>query len=169
MHVFSLLGAMASLAVAANALYFSVESLTATDKFDPATHTVAFTVSNPNAASEQGGSSAATCSLSWASTAVPTCWAECTGGSGQYYTKVNAGTYTSAAAGFALDIWQAYVNELGDHNNATVSVPSGGRKSTSYTCTSNSARGVCTESGARFNQTLQEVYGGADPVGAPIC
>ncbi|KAK5114256.1 hypothetical protein LTR85_010321 [Meristemomyces frigidus] len=141
MHATSVVAALVSLVAAANGLYFSVESLTATDKFDPATHSIDFTVSNPEA---------------------------CSGGSGIYYTKVTAGTYTSAAS-FSLDVWQAYVNELGDHNNATIAIASSSN-STSYACTSDAACRVCTESGSGgFNQTLQEYYGGADPVGAPIC
>ncbi|KAK5133480.1 hypothetical protein LTR08_007722 [Meristemomyces frigidus] len=153
------MGALASLAAAANGLYFSIEGLTATDKYDPASTSVDFTVSDPTAFPEQGGVEPGSCSIAWnAPNTVPTCWSQCTNNG--YYARITAGTYASAA-NFSLDIWQAFVYELANHNSATVPIAFAD-------CYTDAACEVCTESGSAFNQTLTTYYAGSDPTGA-IC
>jgi len=65
MYSTPMFGALAALAAVSNGLSFCVDALTATDVFEPASHSVDFNVGNPQAVYEQGGSDAASCSLTW--------------------------------------------------------------------------------------------------------
>ena len=78
--------------------------------------------------------------------------------------SITEGTYSSASS-FSLDIWEAYVYELSNHNNATVSVTTASN-TTSYGCTTDAACQQCrTQSGSGFLQTEHMYYGGGDPTG----
>jgi len=97
---------------------------------------------------------------------VPACWSRCTAAG--YYFQVTPGTYGSAA-NFSIDIWQAFISEIGVHNTATVPI-STTNNGTAYVCTGGNNTRVCNLEGySPFSQTLQTYYDGADPEGVPIC
>ncbi|RMY70942.1 hypothetical protein D0862_14677 [Hortaea werneckii] len=170
MHLPNTIAAFITSAVVADGLYFHIGPLTAVDIYNPTpSHRVDFTVNNPDAVYEQGGSDAATCTLKWNTTNIPTCWTQCTGGSGTYYTRISPTSSYTCADDFALDIWQSYVYELGNHNNASVPISSsaGGE---GFACTQDQQCKVCqtTSDGEGFDQRLEQFYGGAVP-GDEIC
>ncbi|QIW96602.1 hypothetical protein AMS68_002120 [Peltaster fructicola] len=157
------LAALFNAASITNALYFSISSLTANDIFQPVeSHNITFTVSDPTAVFEQGGSGAADCAVAWMACDIPSCWKKCSANA--YYTRITSETY-KGADNFSLDIWQEFVYELANHNNATISITEEG----AYTCTRDERSTVCMlENMQSVNRTLQTYYGGASPPGA-IC
>ncbi|KAI7218508.1 hypothetical protein KC333_g3561 [Hortaea werneckii] len=173
MHLSTAIATFITSAAVVDGLYFHIGPLTAVDTYNPTpSHRVDFTVNNPDAIYAQGGSDAATCSLTWNTTNLPTCWTQCTGGSGTYYTRISPTANYTCADDFNLDIWQSYVYELGNHNNASVTIsPSsatGGENG--FGCTQDDQCKVCqtTAEGAGFDQALEQFYGGAVP-GGEIC
>ncbi|KAK3110643.1 hypothetical protein LTR53_014853, partial [Teratosphaeriaceae sp. CCFEE 6253] len=91
------------------------------------------------------------------------CWHSCSGGSGQYYARVTPSSFASPSS-FSLDIWQAYVYGLGNHNNATIAIR-GNDTCADYTCSKKPEDIICStgpDSGG-FNATYTAFYGGADP------
>ncbi|KAI7302375.1 hypothetical protein KC315_g16171 [Hortaea werneckii] len=167
MHLLNTIATFVTSAAVVDGLYFHVGPLTAVDTYNPdPSHRIDFTVNNPDAVYEQGGSDAATCSLTWNTTTLPTCWTQCTGGSGTYYTRISPNSSYTCADDFALDIWQSYVYELGNHNNASVLISSstGGE---GFTCTQDTRCKICqtTSDGEGFDQGLEQCYGGSVPDG----
>lgn len=76
-----------------------------------------------------------------------------------------------SAEEFSLDIWQAYVYELGNHNNATIAINT---TDAGLMCTKSLlrySRGyiTCASNGTAVNQTYTAYYGGADPESSEIC
>ncbi|GAB1732399.1 hypothetical protein NU195Hw_g739t1 [Hortaea werneckii] len=66
MHLTNTIATFITSAAVVNGLYFHIGPLTAVDIYNPTpSHRVDFTVNNPDAVYEQGGSNAATCSLTW--------------------------------------------------------------------------------------------------------
>lgn len=123
MHRTTLLAA-STLAATTAALNFQITPFRATDTRIPsASHSVTFTVSAPANVYEQGGSSPAECTLSWTDEAVPSCFQSCGDNTG-YYARVTPDTY-QFAGNFSVDIWQSYVYEIGNHNNATLQLVEG--------------------------------------------
>ncbi|GAB1735503.1 hypothetical protein NU219Hw_g4083t1 [Hortaea werneckii] len=159
-----------STAVVVDGLYFHIGPLTAVDTYNSTpSHRVDFTVNNPDAVYAQGGSDAATCSLTWNTTTAPTCWTPCTGGSGTYYTRISPTAGYTCADDFGLEIWQSYVYELGNHNNATVTIsPTGGADG--FACTQDEQCKSCqtTAEGKGFDRELGQFYGGSTP-GGEVC
>ncbi|KAI7554229.1 hypothetical protein KC331_g688 [Hortaea werneckii] len=171
MHLSSTIATFITSAAVVDGLYFHVGPLNAVDTYNPPSHRVDFTVNNPDAVYAQGGSDAATCSLTWNTTAAPTCWTQCTGGSGTYYTRISPNLTYTCADDFSLDIWQSYVYELGNHNNASVTIsPSSSTGGDSFGCTQDDQCKTCqtTKDGKGFDQSLEQFYGGAVP-GGEIC
>ncbi|KAI6907973.1 hypothetical protein KC318_g4663 [Hortaea werneckii] len=200
MHLSSTIATFITSAAVVDGLYFHIEPLAAVDIYNPTpSHRVDFTVNNPDAVYEQGGSDAATCSLTWYithitptgspkshiiipnankeshkrnTTNIPTCWTQCTGGSGTYYTRISPNLTYTCADDFSLDIWQSYVYELGNHNNASVTIsPSsstGGEDG--FACMQDDRCKICqtTAEGKGFDQSLEQFYGGAVP-GGDVC
>ncbi|KAF1819120.1 uncharacterized protein K489DRAFT_384019 [Dissoconium aciculare CBS 342.82] len=94
---------------------------------------VTFTVSNPDAVWEQGGRGEVYCDVYWqAPSPPPSCWQPCSSSppssssssdpnslTGAYFARISPGGFVSVGD-FALDIWQGYIYEIGNHNNATV-------------------------------------------------
>ncbi|KAI7202937.1 hypothetical protein KC316_g1659 [Hortaea werneckii] len=176
MHLSTAIATFITSAAVADGLYFHIGALTAVDIYSPTPfHRVDFTVNNPDAVNAQGGSDAATCSLAWNTTNIPTCWTECTGGSGTYYTRISPNLTYTCADDFSLDIWQSYVYELGNHNNASVTISPSSSSSTGgeedgFACTQDDQCKVCqtTAQGAGVDQGLEQYYGGAVP-GGELC
>lgn len=66
MHLPTTIATFITSAAVVNGLYFHIGPLTAVDIYNPTpSHRVDFTVNNPDAVYEQGGSDAATCTLKW--------------------------------------------------------------------------------------------------------
>ena len=129
--------AATTLATAANALYFQLDDFKATDVRIPSkSHSVSFTVSAPENVYEQGGSAPADCTVEWTDEA-PSCWQPC--GETGYYTRISPDSY-AFAGDFSVDVWQSYVYELGNHNNATVSVSEG---KDSFACSRGGQTTIC--------------------------
>lgn len=171
------------LAPTSHALYFCIWPIAAYDKWKPIeVHNLTFVVSNPAAAYEQGGSEPVECNIGWSverrlgdmelltfsrtGCDPPTCWKSCTGHN-NYYAKITPGTY-KGAYDFSLDIWQEYVYELANHNNATIKITEG---TSNYECTyyNPDERDCTTCTSSTFEQTLQAYYGGGTPTGSTIC
>ena len=66
MHLSNFIATFITSAAVADGLYFHIVPFTAVDIYNPTpSHRVDFTVNNPDAVYEQGGSDAATCTLKW--------------------------------------------------------------------------------------------------------
>ncbi|KAM0720321.1 hypothetical protein Q7P37_004457 [Cladosporium fusiforme] len=154
--------AATTLAAAANALHFQLSPFRAQDIRIPSeSHSVSFTVSAPENVYEQGGSDPADCTLAW-SDKVPTCFQRCGDNSG-YYARVTPGSY-EFAGNFSVDIWQAYVYEIGNHNNATVVLEEGEE---SFGCSRGGQSTICELREEELEVEEEQYFGGADP--AEVC
>jgi hypothetical protein len=143
------------LVAASEALYFRVERLQATDVHNhPESHSIKFSVSAPENLQQQGGNQSADCKLSWNTNAPPTCWQPC-GEHTRYFTRIMPESYTSADS-FSIDIWQSYVYEIGNHNNATVKASEGRQK---LSCSRDRHTTTCGLSGNYLNVNEQQFFG----------
>lgn len=134
----STLAIAATLATATNALYFQLEPFRATDIRIPSeSHSVSFTVSAPENVYEQGGSQPANCTIQWTEDA-PTCFQPCGDNTG-YYARITPDSY-AFAGDFSVDIWQSYVYEIGNHNNATLTLSEGNNN---FSCSRGGQSTIC--------------------------
>ena len=188
MQYTSTIAAIAALAVAAQSLEFSVNPLSIDVRLLPPRLQINFTVSAPGSVVYQGGPDPAQCNLTLyvrlqvlpfpdatrltsysPGRGIGQCWNACEGGSGQYYARVTPSSFVSES-NFSLDIWQAYVYELGNHNNASIPIR-GNDTCADYTCTKLPQDIVCQTGDASegFNATYTAYYGGADPPQEELC
>ncbi|EME86784.1 uncharacterized protein MYCFIDRAFT_182071 [Pseudocercospora fijiensis CIRAD86] len=105
----------------AAALYFHLSPFHTTTT--PTTHALNFTISNPNAVYEQGGSASRHCNLTW-STTPPTCLTECSDSGYPYFFRIRPDSYKHAGE-FELEVLEYYVYKNSVINNATISLREG--------------------------------------------
>ncbi|KAI5364666.1 hypothetical protein Slin15195_G042050 [Septoria linicola] len=150
---------LATLASSAQALYFHLEPFSVSDVRIPSeSHSISFTINNPTAVFEQGGSSFRNCSIAWTGCNVPTCWTSCqSDGLGpSYYARVEPESY-NGAYDFSLEVEEYFVYRNSGRYNATIPVAEG---SGGYRCSRGGQSTVCGYWGepAGVNSNLTATY-----------
>ncbi|KAK4609235.1 hypothetical protein CLAFUW4_14780 [Fulvia fulva] len=150
------------IATSANALYFHFSPFVTTDIRIPSeSHAISFTISNPTANFEQGGSAPRNCSISWSGSEVPTCWKECEGDGWPHFARVTPKSWSSAGD-FELDVQRYHVYRAPSVFNVT-GVPIVEGALNGYACSRGGQSTVCT-----FQNTEQGfnvmVGNGGEPV-----
>ncbi|GIZ38766.1 hypothetical protein CKM354_000217000 [Cercospora kikuchii] len=119
------------LATSTQALYFRLSPFTTTSTYSPTeSHTVTFTINNPDAVFEQGGSYARTCNITWTGCTPPPCWTSCNddGLSPAYYARVLPSSSSNnkfSPEAFTLEVEEYYVYRSSARNNATIYISEG--------------------------------------------
>ncbi|KAK5707097.1 hypothetical protein LTR17_021019 [Elasticomyces elasticus] len=170
MHSSTIIAAIAGLAASTQAQIFSIRPLSIDQRLTPPSIQINFTVSAPGTSVYNGGPEPAQCNLTLPGRGVGTCWNKCGASTGsQYYARVTPSSFNSTSS-YSLDIWQSYVYELGNHNNATIPI-STTDACIEYTCTKELNDNVCQtgQDSEGFNGTYTAYYGGADPPQDQLC
>ncbi|KAF7187709.1 hypothetical protein HII31_11048 [Pseudocercospora fuligena] len=139
----NILTALATLATTTNALYFHLSPFVATDIRIPSeSHALSFTISNPDAVFEQGGSAPRNCSITWSgeNSSPPTCFTECSDAGYPYFARICPGSY-NYAGDFSLEILEYYIYKNSALNNATLTLKEG---EDGYACSRGGQSTVCT-------------------------
>ncbi|KAK4495300.1 hypothetical protein PRZ48_013630 [Zasmidium cellare] len=154
------LALLASLATTTNALYFHLTSFRASDIRIPSeSHAVSFTISNPDAVTEQGGNTPANCSISWTTPTPPTCYTPCVAtDSGWGYYALLSPTY-AGAYNFTLRIQEYFAYRNSVLNTVSIPVVEG---SAEWGCSRGGQSIQCNfrNEESRYDTEFETAYGG---------